>query len=273
MNRRDSMSVVYWSKTNEREKFATKALEIFKSELKSAQTFLVKPNLVSSECCPTTTHPDTLRAVLQFLSSRDVVVADAPAIDAGSSDRIIRDCILRQVCDSFAVPLINLYKTKASKCVSPRGYRFRMFTMPLQRDFVISLPILKRHNVCGISGALKNQFGYLPRRERALMHLGVKDIDKGIAELNVVARPRLFIVDAVSVLVQAQEIRHGGKVREAGYMLAGTDPVALDTFGLKILQEVEPDLRGKSLDDIPHIRQAMEYGVGLREFEAVRLDV
>lgn len=267
------MSVVYWTKTNNREKFTTKALEIFESEIKSAQTFLIKPNLVSSECCPTTTHPDTLRAVLQFLSPGDVIVADAPAIDAGSSDRIIQDSVLRQVCDSFSVPLVNLYKTKASKCVSPRGYGFRMFTMPLQRDFVISLPVLKRHNVCGMTGALKNQFGYLPRRERVWMHLGVKDIDRGIAELNVVARPHLFIVDAVSVLVQAQEIRHGGRVQEVGCMLAGTDPVALDIFGLKVLQEVEPELRDKSLDDIPHVRQAMEYGVGSREFEAVRLDV
>jgi uncharacterized protein (DUF362 family) len=267
------MSVVYWSKTNDREKFATQALEIFESEIKGAQTFLIKPNLVSSECCPTTTHPDTLRAVLRLLSPADVVVADAPAIDAGSSDRIIQDSVLRDVCDSFAVPLMNLYKTKASKCVSPRGYRFRMFTMPLERDFVISLPVLKRHNVCGMTGALKNQFGYLPRRERVLMHMGVKDIHKGIAELNVVARPHLFIVDAVSVLVQAQEIRHGGKVQEAGCMLAGTDPVALDIFGLQVLQEVEPDLRDKSLEDIPHIRYAMDFGVGLREFEAVRLDV
>ncbi len=267
------MSVVYWSQTNDRAKFTTKALEIFEPEIKSAQTFLVKPNLVSSECCPTTTHPDPLRAVLQFLSPADVLVADGPAIDAGSSDRIIRDSILRQVCDSFSVPLMNLYKTKASKFVSSRGYTFRMFTMPLERDFVISLPVLKRHNVCGMTGALKNQFGYLPRRERVWMHLGVKDIHKGIAELNVVAKPHLFIVDAVSVLVQAQEIRHGGKVREVGCMLAGTDPVALDIFGLEVLQEVEPDLRDKSPQDIPHIRKAIEYGVGVKEFEAVRLDV
>lgn len=262
------MAIVYWSKTDDRKEFVRKALEIFEFELGRAQTFLVKPNLVSSEPYPTTTHPEVLDAVLEFLSGKDVVVADAPAIDAGSSKKIVQNSALREVCDSRGVPFLNLYETKAKKFISPRGYRFHIFTLPLEKEVVISLPVLKTHNQCQMTGALKNQFGYLPRRERILMHLGMKDIHKGIAELNAAAKPYLFIIDAVQTFISAQEARHGGRIRDLGYMLAGTDPVSLDCFNLQLLQGVEPKLGGKSPEEIPYLKCSLDYQVGSKEFKA-----
>jgi uncharacterized protein (DUF362 family) len=205
--------------------------------------------------------------VLEFLSDKDVVVSDAPAIDARSAQRVMADSPLRPICDVHAVPFVNLYKTKTRKFVSARGYALRIFTLPLERDYVISLPVLKTHNVCRMTGALKNQFGYLPRRERAVMHLGVKDIHRAIAELNVVAKPHLIIVDVVQSLCSAQELRHGGRPVDVGYMLAGSDPVSLDCFGFGLLQQVEPRLGGASPQDVPSIQYALEYGVGSAEFE------
>jgi uncharacterized protein (DUF362 family) len=268
-----AMSIVYWSKTDNRTAFVRTVLEAFAAEINGAQTFFVKVNLASSEAYPTTTHPQALRAVLEFLSGKDVVVGDAPAIDAGSSEKLIRGSALKQVCDSYGVPFVNLYKTKARKFVSPRGYSFRLLTLPQKKDWTISLPVLKSHNVCLMTGALKNQFGYLPRRERVLMHMGMKDIHKGIAELNVAVRPNLAIVDAGQCCVHAQEARHGGSVEDVGYMLASTDPVAVDCFGLEILQKVEPKLRGKSPYSIPHIRYALDYGVGSAGFQGEQITI
>ncbi len=262
------MSIVYWSKTPDRKAFVHAVFEVLEPHITGAETILVKPNVVSSEPCPTTTHPDTLDAVLELLSGKDVVVGDAPAIDALNAQKIMHNSPLRPVCDAHAVPFINLYKTKDRKVVSSRGYAFRMFTLPLERDIVISLPVLKAHNVCRMTGALKNQFGYLPRRERAAMHLGAKDIHQAIAELNVVAKPHLVIVDVVQSLCSAQELRHGGSPVDVGYMLAGSDPVSLDCFGLGLLREVEPRLQGALPQDVPSLKYALEYGVGSAEFEA-----
>jgi uncharacterized protein (DUF362 family) len=265
------MPTIYWSQTANRKAFVSSVLEALKPQIQGAHTFLVKPNLVSSEPCPTTTHPETLQAVLEFLSGKDVVVADAPAIDAGSAKTIIASSPLRSVCEAFGVPLLNLYKSQDAQFSSPRGYSFAMFALPLQKDCVISLPVLKSHNVCGMTGALKNQFGYLPRRERIAMHVGIKDIHKGIAELAVAAKPHWFIVDAVQCSVCAQEMRHGGEVEDLGYMLAGSDPVALDCFGLQLLQKVAPELQQKSPQDIPHLKYALEYGVGSANYQAVEI--
>ena len=269
----ENVSTVYWSRTDDRKEFAKRVLSVFGLEICKAQTFLIKPNLVSSECYPTTTHPDLLDVVLELLSGKDVLVADAPAIDAGSPRRIIENSPLKEVCDSHGFPFLNLYETKAKTFVSVRGYRFNMFTLPLERDMVISLPVLKTHNWCQMTGALKNQFGYLSRRDRILMHLRMRDIHKGIAELGIMAKAHVFIVDAVQTLIGAQEARHGGKARDLGYLLAGTDPVSLDCFGLKLLQEVEPKLQGRSPEDILYLKYSLDYHVGSKKFEAEEITV
>jgi uncharacterized protein (DUF362 family) len=267
------MPIVYRSKTGNRKAFVTYVLREMTQKIEATQTVFVKVNLVSSEPCPTTTHPDTLEAVLEFLRDKRVMVGDAPAIDALGTDRIVQNSALKQVCDARGVPFVNLYKTVPRKIKSPRGYRFTMYTLPMEQDLVISLPVLKSHNVCRMSGALKNQFGYLPRRERLVMHVGAKDIHKGIAELNVAAKPDVLIVDAVQTLVCAQEARHGGEPVDLDYMLAGTDPVALDCLGLEILREVEPRLAGAAPQDVPQLRYAIEYGVGSPEFDVREVEL
>jgi uncharacterized protein (DUF362 family) len=267
------MSIVYRSKTTDRKAFVAHVLREFSPMLEAAHSVFVKVNLVSGELCPTTTHPATLEAVLEFLAGKDVSVGDAPALDALGTDQILEDAPLKQLCDARGVPFVNLYKTVPRKIKSPRGYRFTMYTLPMEKDLVISLPVLKSHNVCRMSGALKNQFGYLPRKERLVMHVGGKDIHKGIAELNVAAPPDVVIVDAVQTMVCAQEVRHGGQPAELGYMLASTDPVALDCLGLQILQQVEPRLAGASPQDVPHLRYAIEYGVGSPAFEVREVEL
>jgi uncharacterized protein (DUF362 family) len=103
---------------------------------------------------------------------------------------------------------------------SSRGYKFRMSALPLECDLVISLPVLKVHNTLGVSGALKNQFGYLSRRDRILTHARIKSITKGIAEVNAAVPKSLFIVDAVETMVKAQECRHGGCAAPLGVFSA-----------------------------------------------------
>ena len=149
---------------------------------------------------------------------------------------------------------------------SKRGYTIRVSTIPLSCDFVISVPILKVHNTCGISGALKNQFGYLSRLDRILMHTKLKDIQKGIAEVNAAVPTNLFIVDAVQTMVKAQERRHGGCPAELGLMISGVDPVSLDCYGLDILQKLVPELKANK-SSMKYIDYASDYGVGNKDYK------
>jgi len=256
------MSTIYFSRDCNRKEFTAKIMEIFSEHFKKAEKFFLKPNIVSYEPHPTTTHPEILDSILSQLSNREVTVGDAPAIDAGRSNKIIAKSPLKQVCDSHGVKLVNLYSEKMQKVKSPRGYKLTISTLPLTSDFTISLPVLKTHFTVGLSGALKNQFGYLSKKDRLLMHTKIKNINKGIAEVNAAAPPNLFIIDAVETMVKAQECRHGGCPTKLGYILAGTDPVALDHFGLQLLQEQEPRFKENKQKALKYIEYAENIGLG-----------
>ena len=262
------MATVYFSEDVNKEQFVNKILEVFSAPLQKAKKVFVKPNIVSYEPYPTTTHPEVLEAVLKRLGSCELVVGDAPAIDAGRSSSILQKSPLNEVCARYGVKLINLYSERMKTVQSSRGYKVRVSTLPLACDFVISLPVLKVHGMVGLSGALKNQFGYLSRKDRFLMHCKLKNINKGIAEVNAAVRTNLFIVDAVETMINAQECRHGGCPAKLNMMIAGTDPVSLDLFGIELLKRLEPKFENKKNQALKYIEYASDYGLGMKDFTA-----
>jgi len=269
-------SKVYFAQTENREAFLQQALERLGSELKltRGQKVFVKPSLVSYEPYPTTTHPLTLARVLDFLLSLgcELVVGDGPAFDAGSAEDIVAHHPLQQVCQERGLKLLNLHE-QPFKRVKTGKLSLEISALAFDCDFLISLPVLRPHRACGLTGALKNQFGFLRNRERILLHLGWKDLNRGIAELNQVVRPSFFIVDALESYQKAHERRHGGEPIKLGYLLAGRDPVALDCFGLELLKTVEASLKHKKPEDIKQLAYAVELGLGSMEYEPVRLAI
>ncbi len=265
------VSDVYFRKTFSRPDFVRAVMSVFRKEFSGKKVF-VKPNIVSWEGYPTTTHPETLETVLTFLDKEGcgIGVGDGPAPDAGKSHRIIENHPLNATCSKFDVELINLHECKFAKRKAGAG-SLRVSEIPFEYDYWISLPVLKCHPATGITGALKNQFGYLKIRERILMHTRLKNIHRGIANLNLVLKPDLTIMDAVQTYRRANEARHGGVVAELGCMLAGSDPVALDCAGFELLSETEAALRKKTWKDVDHIRLSKELGVGSVEFR--RIDI
>jgi uncharacterized protein (DUF362 family) len=260
------MSTIYFSPHKNRKEFTTKIMQIFNKQLEEAREIFLKPNIVSYEPYPTTTHPETLETILKHLSNHQVTVGDAPAIDAGRSNKIISKSILKKVCDNHGARFVNLYSEKMLTFESPRGYKIKISSLPLSSDLVISIPVLKTHSTVGLSGALKNQFGYLSKKDRLLMHAKIKNINKGIAEVNAAVPTNLFIIDAIETMIAAQECRHGGCTTKLGYMLAGTDPVALDYFGLKLLKEVEPQFEENKQKAIQYIDYAENIGIGSKKY-------
>ena len=266
-----TMSTVYFSTEGDKEGFVGKVLEIFAESLRNARKIFLKPNIVSYEAYPTTTNPEILEAVLKRLGGYEVVAGDAPAIDAGRSSRILRQSPLNDICGRYGVKLLNLYSERMKTMQSSRGYKVKVSALPSACDFVISLPVLKVHGMVGLSGALKNQFGYLSRRDRLLMHCKVKNINKGIAEVNAMVKTNLFIVDAIETMIKAQECRHGGCPAKLNTMIAGTDPVSLDLFGLQLLEKLEPNFGHIKNQAAKYIKYASDYGLGMKDFKVIKI--
>ena len=282
-------------KTNNRKKFVNKSLKRIEDLFKPNKKVLVKPNIVSYEPYPTTTHPEVLRAVLEFLSQFNlkIFVADGPAATAGTLKKIIEEHPLNEVCKEFGLSLIDILNYPMVSIRTKTGYKLTLSKLPFETDLHISLPVLKSHFITNITGALKNQFGLLSFQERLKLHsdlkhilrelksfinpktyvsksrflmslerikfrFELKDIHRGIAELNTIIKPDLFIIDAIETFIYAQEIRHGGKPVKLGYMLSGKDPLKLDIKGFELLKNIDPNLKQKKPEDIEYIKYAKE---------------
>ena len=69
-------------------------------------------------------------------------------------------------------------------------------------------------------------------------------------------------------MIKAQECRHGGCPAKLNTMIAGTDPVSLDLFGLQLLKKLEPKFEDKKNQALRYIEYASAYGLGMKEFTA-----
>jgi hypothetical protein len=72
-------------------------------------------------------------------------------------------------------------------------------------------------------------------------------------------------------MIKAQECRHGGCPTGLNTMMAGSDPVSLDCFGLKLLERVEPKFESRNRQALSYIGYASEYGLGKETYETKKL--
>jgi len=260
------MSKIYYTENPDRKRFVGSLLSRFRNKIEGK--VLIKVNLVSYNPYPTTTHPEMIEAVYDQIkfNASEIICGDGHGVDV--STKKIENHPVIEKCKELSISFINFYKHAFKKIKTSRNFTLKVSEIPFQQDFIISLPTLKDHFIVNLTNALKDKFGYLSKTERLKMHTKVKNINKGIAELNTVLKSDLIICDALNVLVKAQEFRHGGIEKNLGYLFAGTDPVALDYHGYKLLHPISIKL--KNIDNplqIKYIRFALDYGVGSSDYK------
>jgi len=253
-------------------RFVKSVLENYADTIKQGDTVFVKPNVVSDEPYPTTTDPQVLDIVLSFLSGQDVTVGDGPAYDyrvRGEAGAAPRDHPLLKVCCAHGVEWINLNRRRHVKRKAAYGLEIALCDVPRSFDVTISLPVLKRHMTCTMTGAIKNQFGLLDLGARTAMHRGLIDINKGIAAIAALEPCSLYIMDAVETLLVAEEVRHGGRKAHLGYMLAGTDPVAIDSAGFDLFKSLDRSISDKAARDVAHLAYAADCRAGDMDYSLI----
>ena len=129
-------------------------------------------------------------------------------------------------------------------------------------DVFINVAIVKHHKGVEYTGLLKNMMGLCPFSTNSYFHWGTlklgwyADLDhltQCIADLNLVRRPELCILDATE-FITANGPWGPGPIKKHGTVLAGTDPVAMDAHGCTLL-----DLRPEEVFAIP---KAAAHGLG-----------
>lgn len=122
--------------------------------------------------------------------------------------------------------------------------RLKRFHVPAQlaEACLINLPVLKTHVVSGMSVAMKNLMGLLPREDRRHMH--TFGIQQSIVDLNIGLKPDLNIVDGS--IGQDGDGPLYGRPANLGVIVAGRDSLAVDLVSCR-LAGVDPFATGHLL--------------------------
>jgi uncharacterized protein (DUF362 family) len=126
--------------------------------------------------------------------------------------------------------VLNLSKDTLVDAPDPRMKGFGMSKTWLEADAFITLPVLKTHATTVFTGALKNQWGCIPRYDRILLH---KHLHELIVEVNRL-RPVTFALMDGLVGMQGRGPINGYPI-DRNVLLAGRDPVAVDATGMRLI--------------------------------------
>jgi len=261
------VSKIYYTESNDRIKFVEMIIDEYRDIL--GNKIFIKPNIVSYEPYPTTTNLELFETVIKCLKDKELGVGDGSAVDCKGFNPYKSK--FYDICKKYNVNFYDFYNERMKTMKTESGYKFNVSQIPLKYDSIISLPVLKVHGHCQMTGALKNAFGYLSKFERIKMHTKIKNIHRGIAELNTIFKPALTIMDAIETLRKTNEVRHGGIHAKLDILLASDDPLCLDIYGLELLRKIEPKLKNKTPNDIKHLKYAINLGIGETKYNLIKI--
>jgi uncharacterized protein (DUF362 family) len=156
----------------------------------------------------------------------------------------------------------------------PKGVSLRKAEITrayLDCDVVINVPIVKDHEGIRTTGSLKNIMGATSHTTNRYFHLGsggkgyyddVQFLSQCIADANLLRRPTLCVMDATEFITTNGPFGPG-KVAKVQKIIAGADPVAVDSVGASML--------GLNANDIVKIRLAYEHGLGQMHSEKMTI--
>jgi len=187
----------------------------------------------------------------------------------------IRNCGFEVRPKGPGVRVMNVQETFGGvvKQGSFRGRVTRIITNYV--DAIINMPILKDHNIAGITGALKNHYGSI---DNPMAH-HANNCDPYIADLNslpaIRKKTRLIIGDALRPLCEGGPSDKPQFRWVYGGIILSCDPVAHDAVAARIIQERRKELSLPPLERIgrppKHIETAARRGLGVADLKKIDL--
>ena len=212
----------------------------------------LKPNLVIAGTPESgaTTHPGVLSGCIEYF--REHGAGEISVIEGSwvgdETMRAMRRAGYDQVCRQYDVPFYDLKKDQ-TRTVQTKAGPIDICCRALDAGLLVDLPVLKGHGQTLMTCALKNLKGCLPDREKR--HFHAMGLQKPIAALGAVLKPRLIVVDSICGDLDFEE---GGTPVQTNRMYLGTDAVQLDAYGLSLM--------GLNPEDVPYVGLCEAYGGG-----------
>lgn len=238
-----------------------------KRTVKQGDFVVVKPNLTGGRLASSgaTVHPQLLSVVLLVLKKmrpRRIIVAEDPGAFSNTLP-IFKKLGIISVCREAGVELVHLNKDNYRAIKISNGMlsnSIEIANLIIECDKLISLTTLKTHHQVGITIAMKNMFSNVPNDLKRKFHRS--DLGKALVDINLARKADYTIVDGLIGVEGLGPI--WGTPVSMNLMLGGSDPVAVDTVGAKLM--------GFNPDGVLYLRYAAERGLGTNDIEQIEID-
>ena len=239
--------------------------------VKKGQRVVLKPNMsfVRTPDFSATTHPLVVATVAQA------------CIEAGAPQVLVLDhtlhrpelCLertgIRDACKSISgVHVLALQERTFFREVKvPKGKDLESVEVVkeiLDGHILINIPVAKSHSATGVSLGMKGLMGLVWDRESFHSRF---NINQAIADLGTVIRPQLTILDATRALVSGGP-GGPGEVRKPNLIIVGTDPVAVDSYGVSVVPWYGQNFKGRQVE---HLLAAFQKGLGKIDIDQLKV--
>jgi len=239
--------------------------------VKKGQRVVLKPNMSFSRTpdFSATTHPSVV-----------VTVAQA-CIEAGAQQVLVLDhtlqrsepCLertgIRDACKGIpGVYVLALQERKFFHEIKvPQGKvleRVEVMKEILDSQVLINIPVAKSHSATGVSLGMKGLMGMIWDRESFHSQY---NINQAIADLGTVIKPQLTVLDATRALVSGGP-GGPGEVRKPNLIIAGIDPVAVDSYGVSIVPWYGQNFKGRQVE---HLLVSHQQGLGKIDIDQLKI--
>lgn len=234
--------------------------------VRRGDTVLLKPNFIApkSRRCAVQTDPAVIIETARLLKDYGAkpFVGDSPAW--GDVFGCVKALKLDEPLKKLDVPVKQLDKPKRSR-IGINNTKVGISSVALDADVIINLAKFKTHQQLVATFAVKNMFGTVSGKEKALWHFARGKNADDFCELLIgiyrFVNPALTIIDAVAAMDGPGPIK--GRVRDLGYLIGGTDPIACETVCCKLVN-INPE-------ELPIIKTAKRMGLECSGLDEIKI--
>jgi uncharacterized protein (DUF362 family) len=252
-------------------KMALEAMGGVSRFVKKGQSVVLKPNMSFSRTpeFATSTHPQVVATVAQACmeaGAQQVLVLDHTLHRA---ELCLERTGIREACKSLSgVHVFALQERKFFREIKIPGgkvlERVEVMKEILDSSVLINIPVAKSHSATGVSMGIKGLMGLIWDRE--VFHSQL-NINQALADLATVIKPQLTLLDATRALVSGGP-GGPGEVKKTNLIIAGVDPVAVDSYGVSIVPWYGQRFKGRQVE---HLQVAHQRGLGKIDIEPLNI--
>ena len=218
---------------------------------------LLKPNFITPKRrhYATQTDPAVIVETAKLLKDFGArpFVGDSPAWS--NVFACVKALKLEEPLRKLSVPVKQLSNPRWCR-VGKSNTKVGISSVALDADVIINLPKFKTHQQMVATIAVKNMFGCVAGKQKALWHFRKGERERDFCELLIdifnFLKPAVTIIDGVVAMDGRGPI--SGRARGLGWIIGGTEPIALETICCKLVN-IKPD-------DLPIIRTARQMDFG-----------